>query len=101
MDALISFLNARCDDLARQAPYTHHINCATVLFRIGEDPDLSLCNCFETERLLADVDAKRKIIALFSTPDGGDGCTDAGRAVLRLLALPNARHRDYRDEWQS
>ena len=55
---------------------------------------------FETERLLADVDAKRKIIALFSTPDGGDGCTDAGRAVLRLLALPDARHRDYRDEWQ-
>ena len=42
-------------------------------------------------RMLADVEAKRRIVELASSP---------GPQALRLLALPYADHPDYRPEWR-
>lgn len=46
-------------------------------------------------RIHTEYQAKRRIVALADElPD------NAGGQVLRLLALPYASHRDYRDEWR-
>lgn len=55
-------------------------------------------------RVLADVDAKRRILDLevpdhYDTPGEWRGWHDAYNDVLRLLALPYADHPDYREEW--
>ena len=41
------------------------------------------------QRLLAECDAKRRIIRTFT-----------GGGILRLLALPYADHEDYHDKWR-
>lgn len=56
-------------------------------------------------RVLADVEAKRRIVeeANLYLCDSGPGCgyrTKHGHNVLRLLALPYADHPDYREEWR-
>ncbi|WP_282686313.1 MULTISPECIES: DUF6221 family protein [unclassified Streptomyces] len=71
-------------------------------------------------RVLRDVEAKQRVLALHSTPhtvvdgfcveDGGP-CTHRGEAectlcgetgctTLRLLVLPYANHPNYRDDWR-
>ncbi|MFD0408613.1 DUF6221 family protein [Kitasatospora sp. NPDC127116] len=45
-------------------------------------------------RVLADVDAKRRVLA-----DVESFTEDGALAVLQLLALPYADHPDYRPEW--
>ena len=53
-------------------------------------------------RVLAEVDAKRRILAAAEDDyeDGGTGMWWKGEAVVRLLALPYADHADYRDTWR-
>ncbi|MGY1439556.1 DUF6221 family protein [Streptomyces reniochalinae] len=71
-------------------------------------------------RVLAEVDAKRRIIELHHVVGGwqdedgndhGDGCGECGHSeeysdrdgwceTLRLLALPHADHPEYREEWK-
>lgn len=76
--------------------------------------------CHDPARVLAEVDAKRRLVELHSTPhtvvdgfcveEGGpcthrgeDECTLCGEtpcATLRLLALPYAGHADYDEAWR-
>lgn len=65
-------------------------------------------------RVLADIDAKRQLIALHQEKQeqgyGSDFCAECGFGevsqsyypcgTLRLLALPYAGHPDYREEWR-
>ena len=55
-------------------------------------------------RVLADVEAKRRIVdeATNYTPEleHGDNGEWAFDVTLRLLALPHASHPDYRNEWR-
>ena len=62
---------------------------------------------WDPARVLADMQAKRRIVALHSDPHGGDpSCSSIDYPenaedceTLRLLALPYASHPDYRPEW--
>ena len=58
----------------------------------------------EPARALAEVDAKRRIIAEHHPVDPCDAHDASFQTVecdtLRLLALPYADHRDYREEWR-
>lgn len=59
-------------------------------------------------RVLREVDAKRRIVALHSDPHGGDpSCSSIDYPesaedceTLRLLALPYADHPDYEERWR-
>ena len=54
-------------------------------------------------RLVAELDAKRRIVEFCSgqvSADGRHGSSTYGISVLLLLALPYADHPDYRPEWQ-
>jgi hypothetical protein len=78
----------------------------------GED-----CSCGVPQRVLADCESKRRIVALHSPPLGAgptpwcrecshDGdvesvWVDVPCPTLRLLALPYASHPDYRPEWST
>jgi len=76
----------------------------------GDGPSGYYSVVIDPDRVLADCDAKRRIVALepTETPDDLDGFTrewELGQAaalgsVLSLLALPYADHPDYRKEWR-
>ena len=51
-------------------------------------------------RALADVAAKRLILAEVSSQLTDDGTDETARYLLCLLALPYAGHAEYRDEWR-
>jgi len=67
---------------------------------------------FDAARVLADLDAKRRIVELHSDRYNDGGCTGCGFGsdeermntveecpTLHLLALPYASHNEFRDEW--
>jgi hypothetical protein len=89
---LIEFLRARLniDELA-----VSRGEC-----RCGSGPARPDC----PDRVLADVQAKRKIIdeaeGYHAELEYGDNGEWAFDCVLRLLALPYADHLDYREEWR-
>ncbi|HEY0637440.1 MAG TPA: DUF6221 family protein [Pseudonocardiaceae bacterium] len=60
-----------------------------------------LATVFTPERVLAEVAAKRGIIALHTS--ASDGCTTCGEpwpcTTLRLVAGPYHAHPDFRPEW--
>lgn len=55
-------------------------------------------------RVLAEVDAKRRIIELYSGtaqyPDFSGGYDSAAEDAIKLLAVPYADRPGYRDEWR-
>lgn len=56
------------------------------------------CSCEVPARVLAECEAKRRIVEVaerFGTWEGG-----MADVTLRYLALPYADHPDYRDEWK-
>jgi len=69
--------------------------------------------CIEPSRAIAEVEAKRKIVALHTCPCPDD-CGECGACsgahmsdpvpapcdTLKLLALPYAGHPDHREEWR-
>lgn len=62
---------------------------------------------FDEQRMLAEVEAKRRIIHEHVEGDawcdycgGGPGGDPDGCLTLRLLALPYADHADYLEEWK-
>lgn len=62
--------------------------------------------CWDPARVLADIDAKRRILDLWTSsdttaefPNFDGGHATALEDVLRLLALPYARRDGYREEW--
>ncbi|MFB6626495.1 MULTISPECIES: DUF6221 family protein [unclassified Streptomyces] len=51
-------------------------------------------------RVLAEVEAKRRILSAYENYDNDAPELDVPESVLRLLALPYADHPDYRKEWR-
>lgn len=115
---LVQFLRARLDEDAERQQGTeawHHRDCESL--PDGDYPTFA-CNCGVPARVLAEVDAKRRLLTVhkrdttysFSrciTCDAGDnscGCMggsayDYPCETLRILALPYAAHPDYRPKW--
>lgn len=108
--AIVEFLQARLDEdeqTARRIKATRH-GALVVAPGDGESPSV-----FEVRSdRLAEVEAKRQIIehnarlhqmADPATHPGQEYVLAAGASdyVLRLLALPYANHKDYREEWKS
>lgn len=134
MDDLVAFLRARleedeAEDWHRRACQTHTKMPANAPLLFGPGAPLT-CNCPVPERLMAEVDAKRKIVDAYlpagqdphpglpcinyegqdpAAYSGYDSCERhiAANArllrsdyVLRLLALPYTDHPDYSEEWR-
>jgi hypothetical protein len=117
MSPLVEFLLARIaedeDRVTSGAPGTatsyngwHTVDCGVGLGYWANDR----CVCRYVDRVLAECEAKRRIVeltqgAIYRLADlvadewGGGGDTDADEDLLRLLALPYADHPDYREEW--
>ena len=94
--------------LARIAEDERH---ARKLAETDRRPVLSLAvTVNHPERLLLEVEAKRRIVDLHSGPDYWESadfhlCVDSMTAnsdceTLRALAMPYADHPDYREEWK-
>lgn len=115
MKDLIAFLKARYDEAEEMATFARG---QVPLRRPGDgrgharprrvdEQALDMYTAtFRPERMLADIQAKRRILAAWPDPFGTWTAeqADAARAVkeqtLRLLALPYAGHYDYREEWR-
>lgn len=55
-------------------------------------------------RVLAECEAKRRIVERHDVVDAAGGCAFCGEPApcehLRILTLPHSDHPDYRDEWR-
>lgn len=98
MDDLITWLRAQLDDderVAREAQAE-----AFGLYPDGHgDATLAFLNRFNEDRVLAEVDATRRILdeLAIGVPDGDpDGWLGS---IARLLALPYAGRPGYHEEW--
>lgn len=115
---LVAFVTVRLDEdeqWAREAPprgwyaTDNHVEDQNggSLARFEIKADARHAAHFDPQRQLADIAAKRRILALcdlwFNDADqpvtlGGYG--EAYWDVVRLLAVPYAEHPDYQQEWQ-
>jgi hypothetical protein len=87
-DSLVAFLRARYGMAAQGAAALPHA--------IGNIQSL-----WSPDRLLADVDAKLKIVdECVRTLDYEDHGHALANDVLRLLGLPFADHKDYQERWK-
>lgn len=71
-----------------------------LLARIAEDEDGPFFNAWHVGRVLAECEAKRRIVDRTQGPVAHAGQDIERRAVLSLLAAPYADHPDYRREWK-
>lgn len=110
MAALVKFLNARLDEAAEDA------QAAQGEWVEAESTEAALTHLqrWSSARVLADVEAKRRIIGEFERCESvlrmltlveparsyATARRDALVPVLRLLTLPDAEHPDYREEWR-
>jgi hypothetical protein len=86
---LVGFLLARIDDDQREAAQAAP----------GRSGAASIAR-WHRARVLAECDAKRRIIELQRNDLRDDPQDWEADEVLRLLALPYADHPDYRAEWR-
>lgn len=87
-DPLVEFLRARYGRAAQGARALPHA--------IGNIQSL-----WSPDRLLADVDSKLRVVAeCVRTIEFEDHGHVLAQDVLKLLALPFADHRDYRESWK-
>jgi len=105
---LVEFLRARLDEDERTTRDTGRVTWPSGTMRPSEEAFLSR---FNDKRILAEVDAKRAVLAVHR--DDGDGyCVGCGFTAdeernyrvdecptLLALARPYADHPDYRQEW--
>jgi hypothetical protein len=115
---LVEFLTAQLDEDEAAASGLHDIALCKLAIYGPADPRWGWeCDCGQPARVLAEVDAKRRILELHraSTDHHADkdpycvGCWEAGGLdgapshpcpTLRLLALPYADHPDYDEAWR-
>jgi hypothetical protein len=104
MDDLVTFLRERLaeDERIATAARSGYFR-PEVLGTFSAVGDMRHVLRHNPARVLADVDAKRRIIGLCDGgaqyPDYEGGYQFAWEDTLRLLALPYASHPDYRAEW--
>lgn len=83
--------------LARIAEDEQSLAAMDGLWDTGNEADFA-------ERVLAECEAKRQIVAMEWHHLGDDdyawGMEEAKRQILVVLALPYADHPDYREEWR-
>jgi hypothetical protein len=109
---LADFLLARIEEdwAAAKAVQSDYLN----IVGTGDDPwpsEWAFAERFTVDRVLAECDAKRQIVAEHPRDDDGfcyddsthmRGCKWAWPCpTLRHLALPHADHPDFREEWKS
>jgi len=83
------FLLARItEDEERRTAYWHDSDCGTVADALDD------CTCGAQTRVLAECEAKRRIVALC------DDYEEPAPSVLLALALPYADHPDYDESWR-
>ena len=74
------------------------------LSEVGEGADMVRVRTIVRRRLLAECEAKRRIVEVALQADDASAGADTGwllsREVMELLALPYADHPDYREEWR-
>jgi hypothetical protein len=117
MNDLVRFLRAQLDDDERVArETTDHLADVwgwVELAYDGIDADVAFHDRFDPARVLAEVDAKRRILdlhdAMVAGVEAAAGTVLAGASKVRLgaylnavkcLALPYAGRPGYRDEWR-
>lgn len=107
MDDLVAFLRARLTE-DEQAAHEALARTTTSRRMIGGEmvtvstaPPAWRTSAWPADRVLRDVEAKRRIIDLCDTEIQGDtdGAVTAS-STLYLLALPYADHSDYQEEWR-
>ena len=123
-DELVTWLRAQLADDEQRAGFIHHVNCGNLIAQSYELPDP--CDCREPARVLAEVQAKRRIIDLHDLqvqehparfdslsgerigPEYEVTCGVCGWAsmdptsaceTLRLLTLPHAHRDGFQAEW--
>ena len=110
-DDLVAFLKARLDDgKKRQADISeswHSPACESMPDVLHPDNETGACNCGVPAHVLADIEAKLRIVKEYEDadtvaqfPDFDGGLASGLEDALRLLALPYADHPDYREEWR-
>lgn len=108
MTTLTDFLLARITEDESTAPRVH---CETCMY-LDAGGDLEPCDCGQPTRVLAECEAKRRIVELHSGgaewcgwTQGGDGTHDdmgngpADCDTARALAQAYADHPDYDESW--
>ena len=105
---LVEFLSARLDEDEAAAQEVHLVACEIH----PQGMEDTWCTCPIPARVLAEVEAKRRIVEEHSDTKEDvhecQGYIDDRRSVaiwehcptLRLLALPYADHPDYDEEWK-
>jgi Family of unknown function (DUF6221) len=96
---LVEFLRARIDEDQRYATHAAGMMIGTEAGFHG----MAHINRWRPARVLAECDAKRRIVAEHADIDPCDAHDAAFKSIpcdtLRLLALPYADHPGYRSEW--
>jgi hypothetical protein len=109
---LVQFLRARFDEeAARQQDIWeqwHHKDCEAVPQVLYPDRETGTCDCGVPTRVLADIEAKRRIVDLAAgmlAAAKGDSEVDhygglsAAEETLLLLAHPFRDHSDFNPAW--
>ena len=103
MDDLITWLRAQLDDDERILEHARDDRVSRMA-RAGRTivADAGMLEEFTRDRLLREVEAKRRILGLVTDAgqQWGDGYTEAYRDVVKLLALPFSDRPGYREEWR-
>lgn len=117
MDDLVAFLRARFDDderlIGEYEAYMSQRAAAAGSYVLVEPPGWCAGEPFDIDRVLREVEAKRRILdEIVPAMDGMDDRINGEWGIgpiadedyesvelLRLLALPYSDHPDYRTEW--
>ncbi|MEU4558500.1 DUF6221 family protein [Actinoplanes sp. NPDC023936] len=100
---LYAFLLARFDEDERVALALK--NDGFGIYPDGHaDAGVAFLGRFDEDRMLGEVEAKRRILVRLWNPDEviwrEDIASGTALPVFKALALPYDRHPDYREEWQ-
>lgn len=101
MDALVAFLRARVDAEAAEPPDNLHLSwCDRAQEYVYAGAP---CDCDNPARIVREVEARRLVLDEVRDMYQGDPYQEGVHAVTlaKLLALPDAGHPDYREEWRA
>jgi hypothetical protein len=111
MSGLVEFLRARlAEDEAQQQDSStrwHRKDCEAVPDVLYPDRETGECDCGVPARILAETEAKQKLLAEYAAadaranwPDFDGGVASGLEMALQHLTAPFSGHPDYREEWK-